>query len=78
MLRPLGDDYCWAAVVGEKGTFGGVAYWFQTWTGDAVSVLSNSLFVGAPLAHLPWGLASLGLPGVRGIGVVGRIHPIGR
>jgi hypothetical protein len=57
-LRPIADDYCLASATAEYGFSGAWNYWFTTWGGDYTGVLSNTLFVGTPLAFLPFEFAS--------------------
>ena len=57
LLRPALDDYR-LGVVADQGPIGGVWLWWNTWSGDLTQILANNLFVGIPLRHLPWSLAS--------------------
>ena len=57
LLRPIADDY-WIAVSAQDGLLEGVITWWQEWSGAVSTMTSNVLFVGLPLLHLPWSLAS--------------------
>jgi hypothetical protein len=57
-LRPIADDYCLASATASHGFWGALNFWFTTVGGDYTGVLSNSLFVGTPVAFLPFEFAS--------------------
>jgi hypothetical protein len=57
-LRPAADDYCYGSITAEYGFYGGIVHWLDTWSGFVLSVVTGSLFVGAPLAYLPFDVAS--------------------
>jgi hypothetical protein len=81
-LRPIADDYCLASATANHGFWGALNYWLTTWGGDYTGVFSNTLFVGIPVAFLPFEFASattflitlalLGLVGSLLFGVVAR------
>jgi hypothetical protein len=56
-LRPVADDYCHGAAA-TAGYFPSIVNWYLTWVGDIFQVAMTSLFVGQPLAHLPFAIAS--------------------
>ncbi len=56
-MRPTQDDYC-IAYEAREGFIAGVDHWYSAWAGDLLTVSANVLFVGLPLVHLPWSLAS--------------------
>ncbi len=56
-LRPIADDYC-LGVWGSEGLVQGVSTYFLTWSSQLITVISNIVFVGLPVAMLPWSLAS--------------------
>lgn len=57
-LRPAADDYCYGSITAEFGFLGGMFNWFDTWSGFVLSVFTGSVFVGVPLAYLPFDFAS--------------------
>ena len=57
LLRPLADDYE-IAVAANAGLIGSITGFWQSWSGAVTSTLSLTLFVGLPLRHLPWSVAS--------------------
>jgi hypothetical protein len=57
-LRPIADDYCLASATANYGFWGALNFWLTTWSGDYTGVFSNTLFVGTPLAFLPFESAS--------------------
>jgi hypothetical protein len=56
-LRPISDDYCFAAVAGQ-GTVGALAEWYSNWTGDLFGILVSTVLLGLPIILLPWSLSS--------------------
>ncbi len=56
-LRPISDDYCHGAEA-TAGFFGAVSSWLQGWVGAFFPVVTGVLFVGLPLAFLPFGISS--------------------
>lgn len=56
-MRPVADDYCFGSVAG-RGFLPALTHWFTTWGGDLTLYGSNTLFVGLPLANLPWPVVS--------------------
>ena len=57
LLRPIADDYG-IAVAANAGLIGSITGFWQSWSGAVTSTLSLTLFVGLPLRHLPWSVAS--------------------
>lgn len=57
LLRPIADDYCFGSVSG-RGFGGSIWFWWMQWSGELVGVVTNTVLVGLPLAHLPWWAAS--------------------
>ena len=57
-LRPAADDYCFAWIVGAHGIVGSVVDSWTTLNGYITSIFLASMWVGWPLAHLPFSLAS--------------------
>lgn len=57
LLRPAADDYCLASFSGN-GIFLGLKTWYVNNGGELFAVFSNFLFVGQPLLHFKWSLAS--------------------
>lgn len=56
-LRPISDDYCianWAT----QGFFGAFKTIFSTWSGDILTIITDFIFVGFPLIHFPYTVAS--------------------
>lgn len=57
-LRPIADDYCFGAMSGEFGLFGGVVLMWNVWSGFVSQNFITFLLVGMPLAFLPFDIAS--------------------
>ena len=57
-LRPAADDYCFGSVTAQYGVIDGVIYSWNSWSGFAFSMALGNLFVGLPLAVLPFSFAS--------------------
>lgn len=57
LLRPANDDYGLAHSM-DRGLLPSVWHWWSSWTGDLTTTFSNLLFVGLPVLHLPWSVAS--------------------
>lgn len=70
LLRPANDDYGLAHSV-NGGPIVSAWLWWNTWTGDLTTTLSNLLFVGLPVRHLPWSFASALTFGLAAASVVG-------
>lgn len=56
-LRPLADDYCFAAA-GTDGFLAAFGHWFTSWVGDVFQLGFTVALVGQPLADLPANAAS--------------------
>ena len=56
-LRPISDDYCFAAVAGQ-GVFGALTEWYLNWTGDLFGILLSTILIGSSIIHLPWSISS--------------------
>ena len=56
-LRPIADDY-WVAAMAKDGLLDAFQFWYITWGGDVFLTLLNTIFVGLPILHLPWSIAS--------------------
>jgi hypothetical protein len=67
-LRPISDDYC-LGLTAQFGLVGGVVHWWNTWSGNLLSMFLGNLTVGLPLLYFdfyfasafPFLLASIGL-----------------
>jgi len=50
-MRPVGDDYCFAASL-SKGPIESLNYWYQATNFDFLAIISNLIFVGIPISVL--------------------------
>jgi hypothetical protein len=56
-LRPIADDYCFAASTGA-GILASTKNFWLTWSGDIVSIFISSAITGWPLVFLKWSVGS--------------------
>lgn len=58
LMRPIADDYAFAANIASRGLFSGSMYWYSEQFGGVTFNFLSSLFI-APLVAWPWGVSYL-------------------